>query len=360
MKKVLSLILVVCMAFSCLALSACVWEGMFGTTTSTVPTASTTQPTTKPTSTTTSTTTITTTKPAPPPPEPVDDELKWKVIDDYLIWSGILDDKKPEEIDCEFFGRYGDCAAVYFHTAGSYGERLQRYDTAGYRFIYPDSRVIRIWNDGEFYTITEAYEMGLIVEDDVASINYLFQGFEFKEPYFIYLKKDIVGVNIFQDFNGIYIRAILDPGICRRGKEFDIRFFRGVELDRIELRDEQGPANSDTCAQIYHLYLANPSKENLVEAIKVIQKIDGVRRAEPDWNKSYIWCGIDNYTNSTLSQYAIEMDEVPVLSIQDRQIWDFTAGSDAVKVGVIDTGIASHEDLDIVAPNDRSACYKSF
>ena len=61
MKKVLSLVLVMCMAFSCLALSACVWEGIFGTTTSTVPTASTTQPTTKPTSTTTATTTATTT-----------------------------------------------------------------------------------------------------------------------------------------------------------------------------------------------------------------------------------------------------------------------------------------------------------
>ena len=38
MKKVLSLILVVCMAFSCLALSACVWEKMWGSTTSTVST----------------------------------------------------------------------------------------------------------------------------------------------------------------------------------------------------------------------------------------------------------------------------------------------------------------------------------
>ncbi len=63
MKKVLSLILVVCMAFSCLALSACVWEGIWQTTTSTVPTTSTTQPTTKPTSTTATTTTTTTTIP---------------------------------------------------------------------------------------------------------------------------------------------------------------------------------------------------------------------------------------------------------------------------------------------------------
>ena len=65
MKKVLSLILVACMAFSCLALSACVWEGIFGTTTSTVPTTSTTQPTTKPTTSTTTATTTTTTTTIP-------------------------------------------------------------------------------------------------------------------------------------------------------------------------------------------------------------------------------------------------------------------------------------------------------
>ena len=61
MKKVLSLVLVVCMAFSCLALSACVWEGIWQTTTSTIPTVSTTQPTTKPTTSTSTTTTTTTT-----------------------------------------------------------------------------------------------------------------------------------------------------------------------------------------------------------------------------------------------------------------------------------------------------------
>ena len=62
MKRVLSLVLVMCMAFSCLALSACVWEGIFGTTTtSTIPTSSTTQATTKPTDSTTATTTTTTT-----------------------------------------------------------------------------------------------------------------------------------------------------------------------------------------------------------------------------------------------------------------------------------------------------------
>ena len=61
MKKVLSLVLVICMAFSCLALSACVWEGIWQTTTSTIPTSSTTQATTKPTDSTTATTTTTTT-----------------------------------------------------------------------------------------------------------------------------------------------------------------------------------------------------------------------------------------------------------------------------------------------------------
>ena len=328
MKKLLSIVLALTILSSCLALVGCnVFGELFDTTGTMTPTVT------------------TTTQPAPPPPEPVDDELKWKVIDDYLIWSGILDDKKPEEIDCEFFGRYGDSAAVYFHTAGSYGELLQRYDTAGYRFIYPDSRVIRIWNDGNFYTITEAYEMGLIVEDDVASINYLFQDFEFKEPYFIYQEKSIDYIYLIQDFNEDSVFVNLDSGICREGKEFDVRFFRGVEIDYIKLVLSQNTTQGYTPA--YRLDLKHPSKENVLEACKTLMNIDGVVRARPtNWNG---WGGIicdSEESSNVISQYALEADEIPVLSIQDQQIWNFTVGSDAVKVGVIDTGIASHEDLD--------------
>ena len=198
--------------------------------------------------------TTTTTKPIPTG-DPVTDDLKWEIIDDYLIWSGIQEDKKPEEIDCEFFGKYGDSVAVYFHTAGSYGEKLQRYDIAGFRFIYPDSRVIRIWNNGDFYTMSEAYELGLINDVDVEAINYPFQSMEFKEPYFIYHKKNMtIHYNILHHTDEDYIQVTIDPGICHVGKRFDINFFRGVELDRVEFATEMVNADNE-CRIYYNLYL---------------------------------------------------------------------------------------------------------
>ena len=94
------------------------------------------------------------------------EELKIEIIEDYLIWSGIQSDKTIEEIEYEYFGTYGDSVAIYFHTAGAY-ETPTKEKVAGLTFSYPDSRVIRIWNNGKFYKMSEAYDMGLISFGDV-------------------------------------------------------------------------------------------------------------------------------------------------------------------------------------------------
>ena len=42
---------------------------------------------------------------------------------------------------------------------------------AGYTFRYIDSRQVRIWNDGEFYSLTSAYENNLITKSDLGKIH---------------------------------------------------------------------------------------------------------------------------------------------------------------------------------------------
>ena len=103
-----------------------------------------------------------------------------------MIWSGIQGDKNPEEIEYEFYGRYGESAAVYFHTAGSYQGEKAVEEIAGFTFSYPDTRVIRIYNNGKFYKMPEAYEMGIISFFDVLSIKMQSLSLNPQEPYFIY------------------------------------------------------------------------------------------------------------------------------------------------------------------------------
>ena len=345
MKKVLSLVLVVCMAFSCLALSACVWEGIFGTTTTTTPSGTT----------------------APKHEgEQVTDILKQIVIEDYLIWSGIQSDKKPEEIDCEFFGRYGDSVAVYFHTSGAYETPIEE-EIAGYKFSYPDSRVIRIWNAGKFYKMPEAHELGLISDDDVEAISVASQDIEFKEPYFVYLEKRIFTYNEEYDYYLGRIEVLLDPGISYPKKEFDIGFFGNLKIETIEYRYRQYEDNLteediETYKQRLTIVLVDKSLESTLAAVELLSKIDGIYIAELYWEIDYE--DIFQFTpNDTLyrneDNLITDADQWSLNDIGIELVWDFTTGTDKVFVGIIDSGISDHSDLNMNHQTNNSDLFPS-
>ena len=164
--------------------------------------------------------------------ESVSDELRLEIIEDYLVWSGIQSDKTPDEIKCEFYGKYGDSVAVYFHTAGAYETPVEE-EIAGVKFSYPDSRVIRIWNNGKFYKISKAYEMNLIDISDVKTIKKTFGYLKYTKPYFIYQPKEYfnyeyvineLGYVILPDY--VYVK--LDKGISYPNKEFATTFFENI------------------------------------------------------------------------------------------------------------------------------------
>ena len=206
----------------------------------------------------------------------VSDELKLEIVEDYLIWSGIQSDKTPEEIDCEFFGKYGDSVAVYFHTSGAY-ETPVRYFVAEVGFYYPDSRVIRIWNNGKFYTMPEAHKNGLISDIDVSAIRDAFKFFEFKEPYFIYQEKNSL---MFEDFPPRDTSVIIpgkvnvrmDTGLSRRDKEWDPSFFGDIDINHIE----HGIYDNLLNEQLLEIYLVEKTVEATIEAAYKLREIDGV------------------------------------------------------------------------------------
>ena len=93
--------------------------------------------------------------------------------------------------------------------------------------------------------------------------------------------------------------------------------------------------------QILLLYLSEPSKENVISAIEKLYLVDGIKYAGANTIEEY-----DMVPNDILYTNMIEENGQWALdSIDAENAWDFTIGSRNIRVGVMDTGISSHEDL---------------
>jgi len=91
--------------------------------------------------------------------------------------------------------------------------------------------------------------------------------------------------------------------------------------------------------QILQITLEQKSKQNVLDTIKKIEKLDGVLCASPDWLD---FGETPNPNDPRLSeQWAL----IGTNGIKARDAWSITAGSRNVRVGVIDSGIANHNDM---------------
>ena len=142
----------------------------------------------------------------------VSDALKLEIIEDYLSWSGLKGDFTVEDVKCTFLGKYGNSVAVYFNSAGAYDVATEE-TVAGYTFTYPDSRVIRIWNNGKFYKISDAYEQKLIKKRHIKSLYNESSSIIYDAPLFIWEEK------VYCDYKNyaylIYPDVRLDPSELR-------------------------------------------------------------------------------------------------------------------------------------------------
>ena len=300
MKKYLSFILTICILLGCASLISCNFEGIFGKTSSstegtepapsepTQPSEQSTQPTEP---------TQSTTQPTEPFVEEVDEKLKLQIIEYYLIVSGIQSDKKPEEIECEFYGKYGESVAVYFYTSGAYETSVWE-TVAEYNFFYRDSRTIKIWNNRKFYSMSEAFELGLINSENVKTIYLEYRNLEFRPPYFIYkhdyefnwdMYYQIISQENFWCIAPGQICVGLDHGISSYQKDFNFEFFQGIDYEYIEditfehrLDPDELPEGFEKNLHLHYvIHLKDKSEEAIFEAISIIEKMDGINFVEP-------------------------------------------------------------------------------
>ena len=143
------------------------------------------------------------------------------------------------------------------------------------------------------------------------------------------------------------VLVVLDSEISKINKVHTADFFKGVDIERIEdltARKNNFEYEENEFKQILQIYLKDKSKENVLKAISKIEKLDGVYSAEPNYLVQSQMVPNDKYYNNNYirdGQWNLKRDS----GINAEGAWDITQGSKSVRVGIIDSGIVKHADL---------------
>lgn len=131
--------------------------------------------------------------------------------------------------------------------------------------------------------------------------------------------------------------------------EFNIEYIKDLSIVTGDVRTKG--VDESSFNQILKLQLSIASKENVLEVIKRLEQIEGIKCAEPNYigQLGLMPPSITNYNN----QWGVDGIS-GTLGIRAREAWDFTTGLSNVRVGIIDSGIADHVDLNanLVAGRD--------
>lgn len=154
----------------------------------------------------------------------------------------------------------------------------------------------------------------------------------------------ICEATIEDDFADDSVLVVLDSEISKINKVHTADFFNGVDIERIEdltARKNNFEYEENEFKQILQIHLKSKSKENVLKSISKIEKLDGVYSAEPNYSHK-----IEQLSNDPdlLNGNLWGLDNVNGIKAMDA--WDITKGNRNIRVGVIDTGISNHYDLD--------------
>lgn len=155
------------------------------------------------------------------------------------------------------------------------------------------------------------------------------------------------------DFDEDSIIVILDNQTSEINKCYENNFFGDIGAESIvdlTVVDNSliDTINVDSFEQILQVNLSSGTKENVIETIEKLEDLDGVKYAGPNRFYSIEYTPNDPiYNNADIGQWALD-------KIDAEFAWEIETGSDAVRVGIIDTGIGdvvngqvSHPDLSV-------------
>lgn len=140
------------------------------------------------------------------------------------------------------------------------------------------------------------------------------------------------------------ILAVLDKNISGVNKKHEDSLFGSFPKLQIteltEVGDTQTTRTSENFRQIFEITLPSCNKEEVCEAISELNTMPGILTATPNYSyeTETIKTSNDSYYSSQWSLHGKAGMRVPLA-------WGITTGSSNIRVGIIDTGIAYHPDL---------------
>jgi len=196
-------------------------------------------------------------------------ETERQIIEDCGAW-GIS----------EYYGTYNGWVVVRVNTPVPGVERI--VTIGGYEFsVLPP---IIAWKDGQIHELKDAYEAGILTQEDIRSIIVKTPGIQWEE-------KQYWTGTIDEDFDGYSVLLVMDKNVGRVNKVYDKSFFGNIEIESIKdltyFTIEADKINTlginwDIWRQLLCLKLPGDSKENVVRAVRHLEKINGIRSAEPN------------------------------------------------------------------------------
>ena len=157
--------------------------------------------------------------------------------------------------------------------------------------------------------------------------------------------EDAPAISLEEDFDGTSVLVTMTEEISEVNKVYDKSFFGDIEISSIEDLStitgniaEKEYFDESKFKQILQLHLPIDSEENVLEVVDKLEDIDGVLNASPNYYTRIAEIPNDNYFSDL---WGMEREN----GINAVDAWDITTGNSEIKVGVIDTGIANHPDL---------------
>jgi len=235
----------------------------------------------------------------PQPRANLSEETKRLILQDYLATvsdSRYFDNDKNEFVLLtindvwieKYYGIYNDCIAILLFNRSNAPRPMDleiEFEVVidKVSFFYNHMNMVNVvaYREGKLYELQNAYEQGLLTKDDLKSIAYYHNEdivFPERIPVDMSLitleEKTIWSGNI----NGNFTDSGVIIGIDRnfRNWRFYVSDFEAAGIEISSVRSIIPPLS-------YFIVLRNKGKQNVVDAIKKLEKLDFVRYAHPDY-----------------------------------------------------------------------------
>lgn len=155
--------------------------------------------------------------------------------------------------------------------------------------------------------------------------------------------EEIVENDIQYEFAIDSVLVVMDEDISDINKVHSASYFTGIEISDIKdltKKERNITSKNSDFRQILQIFLKKPSKENVLQAVIRLNEIEGVYSVEPNYYQN-----IEVEPNDPYYEDGRLWGLEDTNGINASNAWTLTTGSNEVRVGIIDTGIANHSDL---------------